>query len=101
MKDNKFLTAGLPLLGLVVGGWLGISLMVDERLRVRDAAQLVDEERLPAARYKAHQFSIEKELARLRDHINIHSYENKPVPRPKNWEQYTLPGQDNEDGNSQ
>ena len=94
--ESKFVKAGLPLLGLVVGGWMGISFLVGERIRVRDAQRHVDEDTLPPARYKAAQFSIEGELQRLHQHINLHSYENKPVPRPENWEEYVLPGQEDE-----
>ena len=95
--ESKFVKAGVPLLGLILGGWMGISFMMDERNRVRDANRRVDEETLPPARYKAAQFSIQGELARLHEHINLHSYENKPVPRPENWEEYVLPdGQEEE-----
>mmetsp|Transcript_20071 Transcript_20071/g.55745 ORF Transcript_20071/g.55745 Transcript_20071/m.55745 type:complete len:99 (+) Transcript_20071:342-638(+) len=94
---NKFLTAGLPLFGLVVGGCFGISLLLGERIRIRDAAQLVDEDRLPSTKYKANQFSIEAELSRLRKHLDLNSYQNRPVPRPENWEEYVLPGQEDDE----
>jgi hypothetical protein len=82
------------MIAFVVGGSVGISFLLDERIRINDASKRVDEERLPAAKYKAHQFTIEGELQRLKEHIDLSNYENKPVPRPEGWEEYVLPDGD-------
>uniref|UniRef100_A0A061SEP6 Uncharacterized protein n=1 Tax=Tetraselmis sp. GSL018 TaxID=582737 RepID=A0A061SEP6_9CHLO len=92
LAESKFVNVGVPLICLVVGGSFGVSLLVDERIRLRDARQTVDEDTLPSAKHKSRQFSLAEELNRLRDHIDLNSYENKPVPRPENWEEYVLPG---------
>mmetsp|Transcript_9340 Transcript_9340/g.23715 ORF Transcript_9340/g.23715 Transcript_9340/m.23715 type:complete len:105 (+) Transcript_9340:480-794(+) len=89
---SKFVRAGLPLVAFIVGGSVGMSFLLGERIRLRDASMHVDEERLPGAKYKASKFTIEAELQRLKDHINLATYENKPVPRPEGWEEYVLPG---------
>ncbi|KAK9818936.1 hypothetical protein WJX74_003705 [Apatococcus lobatus] len=82
-RDN-FLRTGLPLLGLVVGGWIGISWMLQGRLDIKGAKEkrlALDLENTPPRPTQT--FDLNQELQRLKDKVDIDKYENQKVPRPE------------------
>ncbi|KAL4434089.1 hypothetical protein ABPG75_000530 [Micractinium tetrahymenae] len=82
-QAHPFLRAGVPLLGLTVGGFLGLRFFLQGRLDVQDAQRKELDLRAPVNKQRAKKFNLEEELARLRGEVDIDNYENVPVPRPK------------------
>ncbi|EFN57229.1 hypothetical protein CHLNCDRAFT_143713 [Chlorella variabilis] len=80
---HPFLRAGVPLLGLTIGGFLGLKFFVQGRLDVQDAQARELDLRAPVSKQRAKRFNLEEELARLKGEVDLEHYENKPVPRPK------------------
>jgi len=81
----RFLAHGVPFVGLVLVGAFGLSRLVGGRLEVRDAARMVDVERLPAReqRRRARATMVEEERRRLIEAREAaETYEMKPVWRP-------------------
>lgn len=77
------LRAGLPLVALTLGGWLGLSFFIKGRLDVEDARRRVPDDRMPAATQRSKAFSLEGELARLRaGGAERRDYELVPLQRP-------------------
>lgn len=76
---------GLPLITLVVVGSVGLSVFVQGKYDIQDAKVQVVDERAPVAKQRAKKFDLQEELQRLKEHADLNSYENKPVPRPKDW----------------
>eukprot|EP00887_Chlorella_sp_A99_P003560 scaffold7.g3560.t1 len=82
-STSPFLRAGVPILVLTVGGFLWLKTFVKGRHDVMDAQQKELDLRAPVEKQRAKKFSLDEELKRLKEHMDLNAYENKPVPRPK------------------
>jgi hypothetical protein len=51
----------------------------------QDAKQEELDLRAPVEKQRARKFDMDQELQRLREVVVEKDYENKPVPRPKDW----------------
>lgn len=80
---HPFLRAGVPLLGLSVGGFMFLQYFLQGRIDVQDAQRKELDLRAPVTKQRAKKFNLEEELARLKGEVDLSDYENKPVPRPK------------------
>ncbi|KAL4446798.1 hypothetical protein ABPG77_008042 [Micractinium sp. CCAP 211/92] len=82
-QAHPFFRAGVPLLGLTIGGFLGLRFFLQGRLDVQDAQRKELDLRAPVNKQRAKKFDLQEELARLKGEVDIDNYENVPVPRPK------------------
>ncbi|KAL3153297.1 hypothetical protein ABBQ38_011642 [Trebouxia sp. C0009 RCD-2024] len=80
--SRAFLTVGLPLFVLTVSGFYGLSHLVQGKYDVQAQRKKVVDLKVDPEKQKA--FSLEEELQKLRDSVDLNSYENKPVPRTEN-----------------
>lgn len=82
-RPNPFLRAGVPMLGLTIGGFLGLRFFLQGRLDVQDAQRKELDLRAPVSKQRAKKFNLEEELKRLKGEVDLENYENIPVPKPK------------------
>ncbi|DBA78342.1 TPA: hypothetical protein ACH3X2_008284 [Trebouxia sp. C0005] len=76
---RAFGTVGLPLFVLTVSGFYGLSHLVQGKFDVQAQRQKVVDLKVDPEKQKS--FSLEEELQKLRNSVDINNYENKPVPR--------------------
>ncbi|CAI5744481.1 unnamed protein product [Peronospora destructor] len=73
-KKNHFLTAGLPLVLFIVGGYVALTQFVDGKYEARD--HLVKSQ-------SEHKFNLDEEHKKMTAKLALDDFELKPVPRPK------------------
>ncbi|EGD72343.1 hypothetical protein PTSG_00364 [Salpingoeca rosetta] len=83
--SNPFFRFGLPMLGLVVAGSLGLREFMSLRVTMRDekARSMTDQEVQKLSNKPKQQFNIEGELRRLQAEMDIDKWEQTRVPRPE------------------
>jgi len=81
-RPNTFLHFGLPFIGFMVVGSLGLSVFVQGRKDQIDARAFVDDTRAPAEQLRRKKFDIGEEHERLKLNLDIDSYYNKAIPKP-------------------
>ncbi|KAI3434803.1 hypothetical protein D9Q98_002860 [Chlorella vulgaris] len=86
-QPHPFVRAGLPLIGLTIGGFFALQYFLQGRLDVQDAQKTELDLRAPVAKQRAKKFNLQDELARLKGEVDLSTYENIPVPRPKEPEE--------------
>ncbi|PSC73105.1 cytochrome c oxidase assembly mitochondrial [Micractinium conductrix] len=82
-QAHPFVRAGVPLLGLTIGGFAALQFFIQGRIDVQDAQRKELDLRAPVSKQRAKKFNLEEELARLKGEVDINNYENVPVPKPK------------------
>ncbi|RMX67464.1 hypothetical protein DD238_001297 [Peronospora effusa] len=73
-KKNHFITAGLPLVLFIVGGYVALTQFVGGKYEARD--HLVKSQ-------SEHKFNLEEEHKKMTAKLALDDFELKPVPRPK------------------
>ena len=77
----------LPFVAFCVLGSVGVAHVLDTRLRARDAGRHVAASRkYDAAKAAPTEFSLDAELARMKQTIDLDRWRNKPVPEQRSWE---------------
>eukprot|EP01147_Barroeca_monosierra_P001604 gene1604-4741_t len=85
MLTGPFFRFGLPMLGLVVAGSLGLKEFMSLRVSMRDdkARAMTEKEVKSLSNKPKQQFNLEGELRRLHGQLDIETWEQTRVPRPK------------------
>ncbi|CAH0478359.1 unnamed protein product [Peronospora belbahrii] len=73
-KKNYFMTAGLPLVLFIVGGYVALTQFVGGKYEARD--HLIKSQ-------SEHNFNLEEEHRKMTAKLALNDFELKPVPRPK------------------
>ena len=80
-EAKVFLQAGAPFVAFVLAGFWGLRQFVQTKFDYQDAKRDVLDERAPLEKMTKRKFSLEEEYKLLKEHIDLNTYENKPVPR--------------------